>query len=81
MNEVRTKVVLTPAQKKLLVAMYEQGSSRFHHVSELGFRQPVLEGLVKKGYAMFSTSWRGDAMWKGKLTTVGRREARELLKG
>ena len=75
-----TKKILTVPQRKLLLAMYAAGPSILHRIGTtgIGWRQPVLAALVRAGYAEFSKSNRNDRDWWGRLTAVGRREAKAL---
>lgn len=70
----KNPLVLTVPQRRLLLAMYFAGPRVLHHVNELGFKVPLLETLVSKGYAEFSK----ESHWRGKLTPFGRREAKLL---
>lgn len=65
---------LTVPQRRLLLAMYFAGPRVLHHVNALGFKVPLLETLVSKGYAEFSK----ESHWRGRLTAFGRREAKLL---
>lgn len=72
-------LVLTPPQRKLLLAMHHAHPKRMHHVHDLGFRMPLLRALVRKGYAEHGKAdWKNDFWWKGRLTAFGRKEARLL---
>lgn len=74
------KKPLTVPQRQLLLAMYAASPTRLHRIGAkgIGWRQPVLAALVRAGYAEYSKSNRNDRDWWGKLTALGRREAKAL---
>lgn len=76
----RTKSVLTKAQQRLLVRMYHSGPYAHHLANELGSTRAVLMRLVREGYVQ-SEKRRGSPtnISIGRLTAVGRCEAKELI--
>lgn len=76
--------ILTSPQKNLLVAMYRVGPTRLHHIHDiyvggvhLKFRLPVIRKLVKLGLVENGKVFH-EGKWEGRLTTVGRREAKRI---
>lgn len=71
------EVSVTRPQRRLLLAMFDAGARRVHHVNDLGSRLPAMLNLKRAGLVESTRAdYRG--LWRGRLSRLGLMLAKKL---